>query len=109
MDFMDSKMGQVKLSIEEKTARLVFPADFKISGAKAFMATVARVMRKKPEALVLDAAALERVDGATLQATVVAWRAMKNAGISVRWENCPASMVDGARLLGLASAAGIDP
>ena len=29
---MDSKTGQVKLSNEGKTARLVFPADFKIGG-----------------------------------------------------------------------------
>jgi anti-anti-sigma regulatory factor len=106
---MDEKMGQVKLSNEGKTARLVFPVDLRISGTKAFMATVARVMRKKPEALILDAAALERVDAAALQATVVAWRAMKNAGIAVRWENCPASLIGGARLLGLASAAGIEP
>jgi anti-anti-sigma regulatory factor len=106
---MDEKIGQVKLSSEGKTARLVFPADFKIGGAKAFMATVTRAMRKKPEALVLDAAAVERVDAAALQATVVAWGAMKNAGIAVRWENCPESLIGGARLLGLASAAGIDP
>jgi anti-anti-sigma regulatory factor len=106
---MDENIGQVKLSNEGKTARLVFSAEFKISGAKAFMASVARVMRKKPEALILDAAALERVDAAALQATVVAWHAMKNAGIAVRWENCPASLIGGARLLGLASAAGIDP
>jgi len=106
---MEEKMGQVKLSSEGKTARLVFSAEFKISGAKAFMATLARVMRKKPEALILDAAALERVDAAALQAMVVAWRAMKNAGVAVRWENCPASLTGGARLLGLASAAGIDP
>ena len=105
---MDEKIGQVKLSSEGKTARLVFPADFKISGAKAFMAIVTRAMRKKPEVLILDAAALERVDAAALQATVVAWRAMKNAGIAVRWENCPASLIGGARLLGLALAAGID-
>jgi anti-anti-sigma regulatory factor len=105
---MDEKITQVTLSNEGTTARLVFPVDFRISGAKAFMATVARAMRKKPEALILDAAAVERVDAAALQATVVAWRAMKNAGIAVRWENCPASLIGGARLLGLAFAAGIE-
>jgi len=105
---MDEKAAEVKLSNEGTTARLVFPADFRIGGAKAFMASVARAMRKKPEALILDAGALERVDAAALQATLVAWRAMKNAGIAVRWENCPASLIGGARLLGLAFAAGID-
>jgi len=105
---MDRKTAQVKVSSEGRVARLVLPADFRISGAKAFMATVARAMRKKPEALVFDAAPLERVDAAALQAAVVAWRALKNAGIAGRWENCPSVLIGGARLLGLASAAGIE-
>jgi hypothetical protein len=105
---MSDKTAEVGLSHDGETARIVFPADFRISCAKAFMTTVVRAMRKKPGTLVLDAGALERVDAGALQTTVVAWRAMNHAGIAVRWENCPAGLVGSARLLGLASATGID-
>ena len=98
----------IRLSNEGKNVRLVFPADFRIGAAKAFMATVARVLRKKPPMLVLDAGALARVDAAALQATVVAWRALENAGIAVRWEHCDAGLAGNAQLLGLAMASGID-
>lgn len=106
---MKDKAAEVQLSSEGKTARLVFPVEFGIGAAKAFVAVVGRALRKKPQVLVLDAAALQRVDTAALQALVVAWQAAKDAGVTVRWHGCSANLVSSARLLGLASAAGIEP
>ena len=106
---MKDKTAEVQLSSEGKTVRLVFPVDFGIGGAKAFVTVVGRALRKKPQMLVLDAAALERVDAAALQALVVAWQAAKDAGISVRWQGCGVNLIAGARLVGLAGATGIEP
>ena len=106
---MKDKTAEVQLSSEGKTVRLVFPADFGIGGAKAFVAVVGRALRKKPQMLVMDAGALERVDAAALQALVVAWQAAKDAGVSARWQGRGANLVAGARLVGLAGATGIEP
>jgi ABC-type transporter Mla MlaB component len=106
---MKNRTAEVQLSSEGKTIRLVFPEDFGIAAVKAFVAVVGRALRKKPQMLVLDAAAMERVDGAALQALVVTWQAAKDAGISVTWQGCSANLVSAAKLVGLAGATGIEP
>jgi anti-anti-sigma regulatory factor len=106
---MKDKTGEVQLSSDGKGVRLVFPAALEIGGAKALIAIVGRALRKKPQTLVLDAGALERVDAAALQALVVAWQAAKDAGVTARWQGCGASLVSSAKLVGLASATGIGP
>jgi len=106
---MKDKTAEIELSSEGKTVRLVFAADFGVGAAQAFVAVVGRALRKKPQILVLDAGALERVDAAALQALVVAWQAAKDAGITVRWQGCSPNLVSGARLVGLAGATGIEP
>jgi anti-anti-sigma regulatory factor len=106
---MKDTTGEVQLSSEGKTVRLVFPAALEIGGAKALIAIVGRALRKKPQMLVLDAGALERVDAAALQALVVAWQAAKDAGVTARWQGCGANLVSSAKLVGLAGATGIGP
>ena len=106
---MKDRTAEVQLSSEGKTVRLVLPADLGIGSAKALIAVVGRALRKKPQVLVLDARALERVDAAALQALVVAWQAAEDAGIAARWQGCSANLVSGARLVGLAGATGIEP
>jgi anti-anti-sigma regulatory factor len=106
---MKDTTGEVQLASEGRTVRLVFPAALEIGVAKALISTVGRALRKKPQALVLDAGALERVDAAALQALVVAWQAAKDAGVSARWQGCSASLVSSARLVGLVGATGIEP
>jgi anti-anti-sigma regulatory factor len=106
---MKDRTGEVQLSGDGKTVRLVFPATLEIGGAKALTTIVGRALRKKPQTLVLDAGALERVDAAALQALVVAWQAAKDAGITARWQGCRTSLVSSAKLVGLARATGIEP
>jgi anti-anti-sigma regulatory factor len=106
---MRDKAGEVQLAGGADEARLVFPPDFRIGATKGFIALLQRSLEKKPASLVLDAAKLERVDAAALQAIVVAWRRAKAAGIQVRWENVPANLLGGAMLTGLASAGGLAP
>ncbi len=106
---MKNTTGEVQLASDGRTVRLVFPAALEIGGAKALIGVVGRALRKKPQMLVLDAGALERVDAAALQALVVAWQAAKDAGVTARWHGCNANLVSSAKLVGLAGATGIEP
>ena len=105
---MGDKAIQIQLRAEGETSRLVLPSDFRVEGAKAFAILLGRVLQDKPAALILDASAVERVDTAALQALVVAWRGAAQAGIAASWEACPPQLHDSARLMGLATAAGIE-
>jgi anti-anti-sigma regulatory factor len=105
---MSDKKGEVRLAAEGKNARLVFPSELRVGGAKGLVALLGRVLRKKPGAVVLDATALERIDTAGLQAIVVMWTAFSEAGVPARWERCSAGIAGTAKLAGLASAAGMD-
>jgi anti-anti-sigma regulatory factor len=106
---MKDKTEEVQLLSDGKAVRLVFPAALEIGDAKALIAIVGRALRKKPQSLVLDAGALERVDAAVLQALVVGWQAAKDAGVTARWQGCSANLVSSAKLVGLAAATGIEP
>jgi anti-anti-sigma regulatory factor len=106
---MKDRTGEVQLSSDGKTVRLVLPAALEIGGAKALIAIVGRALRKKPPMLILDAGALQRVDAAALQSLVVAWQAAKDAGVTARWQGCSANLISSARLVGLSGATGIEP
>jgi len=104
---MNDKKGEVRLVSEGKNARLTFPPEFRVGGAKGLVALLGRAMRKKPALVVLDAGALARIDTAALQAIVVVWRALSEAGIAASWERLSPSIAGSAVLAGLAEAAGM--
>jgi anti-anti-sigma regulatory factor len=104
---MNEKKGEVRLVSEGKNARLMFPPEFRVGGAKGLVALLSRVLRKKPALVILDAGELARIDTAGLQAIVVVCRALSEAGIAASWERLSPSIADGAALAGLAEAAGM--
>lgn len=75
------------------------PADLRIGAAAAVHAEI--VAKAAGGELILDAAAVARVDAAGLQAVLAALIQISRSGVGWRWHNPSTTLAEGVAILGL--------
>lgn len=89
----------------ERTVVLADVADIRCVSA---LTAQLRELVTTPEPVVVDASAVQRADASILQALLAFVRERRPQGLAVHWR-ASAPLTEGARLLGLGDALGLDP
>ena len=84
---------------------LVFEPVLDILGARALYGCLSGVLAEG-KSVELDAGQVERVDTAALQLLAAFCRAVREAGVSLRWRNASGPLCEAAALLGLSEILG---
>lgn len=81
--------------------------DLRIAGAAEAYAALRAAAKSADKRIVLDAAQVEKVDAAGLQALLAGCRAISQAGKTITWAGCSPQLASAAAVLGLAGPLGM--
>ncbi len=99
-------MAKTSKSSGQKTIKV--PADLRIASASATYSSLREAANGSPARVALDAGAVEKVDGAGIQALLAGRAEIARAGKQLSWSAASPQLKAAAELLGLARALGLE-